>query len=182
MGSKSLLLHSKYTYFVPILFMQAYTQLIGSVDLQHTLSNALPPPGYNRSRPFVFALQEPNGGVYLIQTTSQDQINEWVETCNYWAARKSKEPLQGVIGNIEYGWGDCLNDVILDLDSVDHGDYIHDPDAVNISLWTPPAPSMVPSALDEKTQLLNMQKYVEQLNLEINEHREIKRKILVKVN
>lgn len=111
---------------------------------------------------------------------------EWVSTCNYWAARQSKEPLQGGIGNLEYGWGSCLDDVILDLDAVESGEkltgkYIHDPDAVNLSHWIPPAPTMVSSILDEKAQFESLQTYVDQLNEEINEHREIKRKIVVKV-
>jgi hypothetical protein len=160
--------------------------LIGSIALNHSLSNALPPPGYNRTRPHVFAIQEPNGGVYLIQAGSNEQLMEWISTCNYWAARQSKEPLQGGVSNIEYGWGSCLDDVILDLDAVENnrkitGKYIHDPDTVHISNWVPPAPTMVSSILDEKTQLEGLQKYVDQLNEEINEHREIKKKILVKV-
>jgi len=31
-------------------------------------------------------------------------VNEWVSTCNYWAARQSKEPLAGGVSNMEYGW------------------------------------------------------------------------------
>lgn len=31
-------------------------------------------------------------------------MNEWVSTCNYWAARTSKEPLAGGVSNMEYGW------------------------------------------------------------------------------
>ncbi|GAN03834.1 sec7 domain-containing protein [Mucor ambiguus] len=163
----------------------AYSQLMGSIELNHSLSNALPPPGYNKSRPHVFAIQEPNGGVYLFQAASNEQVMEWVSTCNYWAARQSKEPLQGGVGNLEYGWGSCLNDVILDLDAVESGEkitgkYFHDPDAVSISHWIPPAPTMVSSILDEKAQFESLQAYVNQLNEEINEHREIKRKILVK--
>ncbi|CAO3612388.1 unnamed protein product [Mucor fragilis] len=164
----------------------AYSQLMGSIELNHSLSNALPPPGYNKSRPHVFAIQEPNGGVYLFQAASNEQVVEWVSTCNYWAARQSKEPLQGGVGNLEYGWGSCLNDVILDLDAVESGEkitgkYFHDADAVSISHWIPPAPTMVSSILDEKAQFESLQTYVNQLNEEINEHREIKRKIMVKV-
>ncbi|GAA5804889.1 hypothetical protein HPULCUR_010398 [Helicostylum pulchrum] len=162
-----------------------YSQLIGSIELNHSLANSLPPPGYNRTRPFVFAIQEPNGGVYLIQAASQEQIIEWVSTCNYWAARLSKEPLQGGVSNIEYGWGSCLEDVILDLDAVESGKkitgkYFRDPDAVHISSWVPPTPTMVSSALDETTHYDNLQKYLGMLNQEINDHREIKKKILVK--
>jgi len=160
---------------------------MGSIELNHSLSNALPPPGYNKSRPHVFAIQEPNGGVYLFQAASNEQVVEWVSTCNYWAARQSKEPLQGGVGNLEYGWGSCLNDVILDLDAEESGEkitgkYFHDPDAVTISHWIPPAPTMVSSILDEKAQFESLQAYVNQLNEEINEHREIKRKIMVKVS
>ncbi|EPB91631.1 hypothetical protein HMPREF1544_01553 [Mucor circinelloides 1006PhL] len=163
----------------------AYSHLMGSIELNHSLSNALPPPGYNKSRPHVFAIQEPNGGVYLFQAASNEQVVEWVSTCNYWAARQSKEPLQGGVGNLEYGWGSCLNDVILDLDAEESGEkitgkYFHDPDAVTISHWIPPAPTMVSSILDEKAQFESLQAYVNQLNEEINEHREIKRKIMVK--
>ncbi|CEG72491.1 hypothetical protein RMATCC62417_08043 [Rhizopus microsporus] len=164
----------------------SYTQPLGSICLNHTLSNSLPPPGYNRQRPHVFAIQEPNGGVFLFQTGSQEQILEWVATCNYWAARESKEPLQGGIGNIEYGWGSCLDDVRVDEESVQSrgkitGTFIHHPDTVHVSTWVPPAPSMISSTLDEVTQYENLQKYLNQLNEEINEHRELKDKMLIKV-
>lgn len=154
--------------------------------MNHTLSNSLPPPGYNRQRPHVFAIQEPNGGVFLFQTGSQEQILEWVATCNYWAARESKEPLQGGIGNIEYGWGSCLDDVRVDEESVQSkgkitGTFIHHPDTVHVSTWVPPAPSMISSTLDEVAQYENLQKYLNQLNKEINEHRELKDKMLIKV-
>jgi hypothetical protein len=160
--------------------------MIGSIKLNHTLSNALPPPGYNRSRPFVFAIQESNGGVHLFQAGALEQINEWVSTCNYWAARQSKEPLQGGVGNLEYGWGSCLDDVILDLDAVERGKditgkFIHDPDSVNLYSWAPPAPTMVSTALNEKEHAKALQAYVESLNQEINDHREVKKKMIVKV-
>ena len=32
----------------------------------------------------------------------------WVRTINYWAARRSKEPLRGGVGSAEYGWGRIL--------------------------------------------------------------------------
>lgn len=36
-------------------------------------------------------------------------MNEWVSTCNYWAARQSKEPLSGGVSNMEYGWNRLLH-------------------------------------------------------------------------
>ena len=45
-----------------------------------------------------------NGGVYFFQAGTEELVNEWVSTCNYWAARMSKEPLAGGVSNMEYGW------------------------------------------------------------------------------
>ncbi|KAG0174832.1 hypothetical protein DFQ30_002455 [Apophysomyces sp. BC1015] len=135
-------------------------QMVGEIDLKHTLSNALP-SGYSRQRPHAFALQQPNGGVYLFQVGSAEQVLEWVSTCNYWAARESKEPLTGGVSNIEYGWGTCLDQ----------------PGPVAISEWQPPVPPMVNSAMDEASQLAALHKHVKELNEELDQHRDIKRKM-----
>ncbi|KAJ1659534.1 hypothetical protein IWQ61_001410 [Dispira simplex] len=79
---------------------------LGHVSLRHSLTSALPPPGYSRTRPHVFAIQLPHGGVYLFQASSMGQLREWVQCCNYWASRESKEPLLGGVCNIDYGWID----------------------------------------------------------------------------
>ncbi|KIY53114.1 hypothetical protein FISHEDRAFT_34005 [Fistulina hepatica ATCC 64428] len=77
---------------------------VGTVQLAHALANALPPPGYNRSRPHCMVLTLSNGCVYFFQAGTEELVNEWVSTCNYWAARTSKEPLAGGVSNMEYGW------------------------------------------------------------------------------
>ncbi|KAI8331249.1 hypothetical protein BC941DRAFT_505963 [Chlamydoabsidia padenii] len=190
--------------FFFIISLKASTQLIGTISLNHSLANVLPPPGYNRQRPFVFAIQQSHGGVYLFQTGSQSQVNEWTYTCNYWAARQSKEPLPGGVSNMEYGWGDCLHDVILNLDEDDllrkelpigveypqsplsptsqHSipSFMEAPPDVMIYDWLPPAPPMMSSQLDEKDQYEALQKHLVMLNADINEHREIKKKIMVR--
>ncbi|KAI8093239.1 uncharacterized protein BX664DRAFT_294856 [Halteromyces radiatus] len=184
----------------------AFSQLVGTISLSHSLANVLPPPGYNRQRPFVFAIQQSHGGVYLFQAGSQTQVNEWATTCNYWAARQSKEPLPGGVSNMEYGWGNCLHDVILNLDEDDlhgqeqpigvfqqqqqqqqqHQQHQHQqhqqqlsPD-IMIYEWRPPAPPMVSSSLNEKEQYEALQKHLSMLNVDINEHRDIKKKMMVK--
>jgi len=70
-----------------------------------------------------------NGGVYFFQAGTEELVNEWVSTCNYWAARTSKEPLAGGVSNMEYGWSrvsDALytrsvtdNDATRELDRTD---------------------------------------------------------------
>jgi Pleckstrin homology domain len=77
---------------------------VGSLQLSHSLAHALPPPGYNRQRPFCMVLTLASGAVYFFQAGTEELVNEWVQTCNYWAARQSKEPLAGGVSNMEYGW------------------------------------------------------------------------------
>ncbi|EMD37830.1 CsMn39, partial [Gelatoporia subvermispora B] len=77
---------------------------VGTVQLAHSLAHALPPPGYNRQRPHCMVLTLAHGGVYFFQAGTEELVNEWVSTCNYWAARQSKEPLAGGVSNMEYGW------------------------------------------------------------------------------
>ncbi|KAG0704534.1 hypothetical protein DFH29DRAFT_981455 [Suillus ampliporus] len=77
---------------------------VGTVQLAHSLAHALPPPGYNRQRPHCMVLTLSNGGVFFFQAGTEELVNEWVSTCNYWAARTSKEPLAGGVSNMEYGW------------------------------------------------------------------------------
>lgn len=157
----------------PFIIIQSSGQLIGDVNLRHTLANALPPPGYNRQRPHVFALQQPDGGVYLFQAASQTQVNEWVSTCNYWAARESKEPLAGGVSNMEYGWGGCLEQA---------GTTWSDPDSIMIFEWKPPLPPMVSSPLDEMAQLAMLRRHTDELNNEMDSHKDYKRKIEAKVS
>lgn len=52
-----------------------------------------------------------NGGVYFFQAGTEELVNEWVSTCNYWAARQSKEPLAGGVSNMEYGWNRVMDPI-----------------------------------------------------------------------
>ncbi|PHH70280.1 hypothetical protein CDD82_7225 [Ophiocordyceps australis] len=83
---------------------------VGSFSLRLTLASALPPPGYSRTRPHVWALSMPTGAVHLFQVGTADIIREFVYTANYWSARLSTHPLTGGISNVEYGWSDAVID------------------------------------------------------------------------
>lgn len=91
---------------------------------------------------------------------------------------------------MEYGWGSCLNDVIIDLDAMRKGyDQKHyaihtsqsDPDSIFIQDWLPPSATMVSSQMDEQLQYQVLQKHLVELNAEINQHRDLKTKIMIKV-
>ncbi|KDN47537.1 hypothetical protein K437DRAFT_267827 [Tilletiaria anomala UBC 951] len=107
---------------------------LGTINLAHTLANVLPPPGYNRNRPHVFALTLPGGAVYFFQAGHEELVHEWVSTCNYWAARQSKEPLAGGVSNMEYGWNKVLpsNAQSDEEEQLDNRSILSGPDANNL--------------------------------------------------
>ncbi|KAI8646634.1 hypothetical protein BD408DRAFT_428631 [Parasitella parasitica] len=142
----------------------ANAQLMGSIDLKHTLANALP-SGYSRQRQHAFALQQSNGAVFLFQVGSEDQVHEWVSTCNYWAARESKEPLAGGVSSMEYGWGHCLETIAEEASNV----LVHE--------WQAPVPPTMSSLLEESAQLAALRKHVKELSAELDQHRDIKPKM-----
>ncbi|CAJ0760478.1 8497_t:CDS:10 [Entrophospora sp. SA101] len=163
---------------------------LGEINLCHTITNSLPPPGYNRSRPHVFALSIPNGGLYFFQAGTAELVEEWVSTCNYWAARTSKEPLTGGVSNIEYGWGRCLalddddnniNDdnksIMSDMRSTISFNSMMHPNSgashnkIFIHEWKPPLPPGVSSVLDEDSQLAALKKYRADLENDLEEHK-----------
>ncbi|ETS75594.1 hypothetical protein PFICI_12538 [Pestalotiopsis fici W106-1] len=87
---------------------------LGTFSLRQTLASALPPPGYSRTRPNVWALSLPTGAVHLFQVGTPEISKEFVLTVNYWSARLSTHPLVGGISNIEYGWSDaCINNALV---------------------------------------------------------------------
>jgi len=81
---------------------------LGTFTLKQTLASALPPPGYSRQRPHVWALSLPTGAVHLFQVGTPEICKEFVTTANYWSARLSTHPLVGAVSNIEYGWSDAI--------------------------------------------------------------------------
>ncbi|KNZ48745.1 uncharacterized protein VP01_543g1 [Puccinia sorghi] len=78
-------------------------QLLGAITLSHALTSVLV-SGYSKERAHVFVLTLSNGASYFFQAGTEELVYEWVSTCNYWAARLSKEPLTGGVSNMEYGW------------------------------------------------------------------------------
>ncbi|EME40260.1 hypothetical protein DOTSEDRAFT_82883 [Dothistroma septosporum NZE10] len=83
--------------------------------LRQTIASTLPPPGYSKARPNVWALSLPSGAVHLFQVGTPEIAEEFKTAANYWSARLSKEPLAGGVSNIEYGWSEkIVNPAILD--------------------------------------------------------------------
>lgn len=172
---------------------------LGKFLLRQTIASALPPPGYSKTRPHVWALSLPTGAVHLFQVGTPEIVREFVTTVNYWSARLSKEPLVGAVSNIEYGWSDAIINATLAQSenmppstavtigprpslqssirsSVDQGSYRPKlpGDRIIISDWTYPQQSMVASVLLEVDQLKALTAYVKNIEEELQKHNELR--------
>ncbi|KAG9112795.1 hypothetical protein FRC07_007869, partial [Ceratobasidium sp. 392] len=172
---------------------------VGKVVLAHALAHSLPPPGYNRQRPHCFVLTLASGAVFFFQAGTEDLVNEWVMTCNYWAARQSKEPLSGGVSNMEYGWNRALELIQSSKDGqaenrMDTSDTrsVRSGRAGNLRIppspysseriviydWTGPMHSVMPSTHDEETQMEALQKQANLLKQELHVHNELRQPMM----
>ena len=167
--------------------------------LRHAIASALPPPGYSKTRPYVWALSLPTGAVHLFSVGTPDIVKEFVSTANFWSARLSKEPMVGGVSNMEYGWSDnVVNRALVNSDSarsfsvaggsrpstqlstrssVDiHGTVRPKMpgDRAYINDWNPPQQSMFASQLLEVDQLRALQAYVHNVEEELQRHNELR--------
>ncbi|KAK5449641.1 hypothetical protein LTS15_008716 [Exophiala xenobiotica] len=167
--------------------------------LRHTIASSLPPPGYSKARPYVWALSLPTGAVHLFSVGTPDIVKEFVSTANYWSARLSKEPMMGGISNMEYGWSDAvINHSLIASEgqaglsspmgprpstqmsmrsSMDHVGGVRAKlpgDKAHINDWSPPQQSMFASQLLEVDQLKALQTYVANVEDELQKHNELR--------
>ena len=178
-------------------------QVVGEVTLAHSLCSAMPPPGYNRSRPHVLVLTLASGGSYFFQAGTEDLVNEWVLTCNYWAGRTSKEPLMGGVSSMDYGWNRVFANMadgeneVEDLVSVRSGrsghsrksrmSYVgsisrhggsgaHDSgmDRITLQDWQAPQPPTTHSTLSEDAQLDSLKRHCAALQIELERHNSLR--------
>ncbi|KAI9851956.1 MAG: hypothetical protein M1838_002245 [Thelocarpon superellum] len=178
-------------------------EALGSYLLRQTIASALPPPGYSKARPHVWALSLPTGAVHLFQVGTPEIVKEFVSTANYWSARLSKEPLVGGISNVEYGWGDLvINSALIGGEhsatrpssgrrpslqssirsSMDQGGSMRTKlpaDRIMISDWSPPQQSMMASQLLEVDQLNALLTYVKNIEAELQKHNELRSPMLL---
>ena len=178
-------------------------ETLGTFLLRQTIASGLPPPGYSKARPHVWALTLPTGAVHFFQVGTPEIVREFVTTANYWSARLSKEPMVGGISNIEYGWGESVIDTsFLNTEknasfsamggsgprpslqssirsarsSIDQGSYKPrlPGDRIVISDWTSPQQSMVASVLMEVDQLKALLTYVKNITEDLEKHNDLR--------
>ncbi|CAF9929059.1 MAG: Arf guanine nucleotide exchange factor yel1 [Alectoria fallacina] len=183
-------------------------EILGTFLLRQTIASGLPPPGYSKTRPHVWALSLPTGAVHFFQVGTPEIVREFVTTANYWSARLSKEPMVGGISNIEYGWGESIIDTsFLNVEknaslsivvgsgprpslqssirsarsSIDQGSFKPrlPGDKVVITEWTPPQQSLVASVLMEVDQLKALLAYVKNITEDLKKHNDLRGAMLL---
>ncbi|KAJ1550415.1 hypothetical protein HK096_007070 [Nowakowskiella sp. JEL0078] len=77
-------------------------------NVLHSVSTLL--PNGHGSRSNVLSLTINTGDTYLYQASTSELIIIWRDTLNYWAARRSKEPLRSGVSSFDYGWGFILQE------------------------------------------------------------------------
>jgi PH/SEC7 domain-containing protein len=138
----------------------------------------------------------------FFQAGTDELVSEWVLTCNYWAARRSRPPLPGGVSNLDYGWraieqaNNAGEEVGSEIDRTDNQSIFSTRSAKSrlsmhhlpgrrfnpnesstnlsrssLSDWKPPQPSLIPSRLDEETQLESLQKHVRVLMIDLSDHK-----------
>ncbi|TFK74047.1 hypothetical protein BDN72DRAFT_956116 [Pluteus cervinus] len=177
----------------------------GTISLTHTLAHALHPPGYNAQRPYCMVLTLANNSTYFFQAGTEELVHEWVSTCNYWAARMSKEPLAGGVSNMEYGWNRLLDQHPHARSQSDNESNVPDySDAMSVRSgrstrsrfgrrdgmstvrgglsektyihdWKAPLPPTIPSMHDEETQMEALRKHARSLKEDLTQHNEYRR-------
>ncbi|EXJ85818.1 hypothetical protein A1O1_06187 [Capronia coronata CBS 617.96] len=172
--------------------------------LRHTIASSLPPPGYSKARPYVWALSLPTGAVHLFSVGTPDIVKEFVSSANFWSARLSKEPMMGGVSNMEYGWSEAvINRALIAVESqgainsslsprpstqmsmrssfehVGGGRAKLAGDRAHINDWAPPQQSMFASQLMEVDQLMALQTYVNNVEDELQKHNELRGPMLL---
>ena len=163
---------------------------VGTWNLMHAVAAVLPKSGLGSDRPHSFSMTYPNGQIALFSAGTDDLVTEWTATANYWAARRSRQPLQGGVSNMEYGWSKALEP------SEDHEDKASvrsgrsnlskfggtygrrniangTTEKMHINDWKPPSPATIPSPLDEESQLEILISYIRSLVEELEGHKAV---------
>ncbi|KAK9492218.1 hypothetical protein V1508DRAFT_168037 [Lipomyces doorenjongii] len=125
-------------------------------------------------RTWVLTLSD--GSEHIFESGTAEIADEFVDTCNYWAARLSKEPLQGAVSNIEYGWsGNALSMLRSGYSSK------HRSPASLIREWKEPPLNLILSGLDEASQLNSLLIHIGILEQHIEEHSQAKKDVIDKL-
>lgn len=134
------------------------------IDLTQAQACSFPVNQTSHGRKHVWQLLLSSGEVHLFAVGTDELVQEWTDTANYWAAKLTKEPLLGAVDNADYGWGACLATLEDSLHADKPGDRAH------LQAWQPDPIPLMQSDLPVHDQLDVMQNYVGKLQDELVIH------------
>ncbi|KAK9454914.1 hypothetical protein V1511DRAFT_375668 [Dipodascopsis uninucleata] len=138
-------------------------------------------------------LTMPDGTAHLFQSGTPEISEEFVNCCNYWAARLSKEPLSGGVSNIEYGWSHNILEALgisvrrnssssSSTSSKNSFQSTHKTigpeNSVFVRDWEAPPINLLISKLDEDAQLNALALYTHVIGEEIERHSSARREVI----
>lgn len=130
------------------------------MHLAHALATPHAPSWYHDGpSPFGFMLQLADETTFIFSCDSKAQAHEWIQHCNYWAARESKIPLGCGVSNATYGWESHILKGLIDLDRMPIQD------------WIPPTiPFIGPNITSQHEQYSFIQDHLQSLRNEHEKH------------
>lgn len=150
--------------------------LVDGFHLCHTMAQEAPASKKIKGFNGVWSLTLPQRGLLVFRTGTTDIAREYVYTCNYWAARLSKEPFDEAVSSLEYGWDVDLEKIAPEVTG--SNSRRKPGDRLAISEWKPSGQTMVVSDLNEDLQQVNIQNYVERAEKELEYHNALRNKLL----
>ncbi|KAL7750732.1 hypothetical protein RI367_003689 [Sorochytrium milnesiophthora] len=130
---------SVHLVLTPMTLQMVTSRSVQNVQLSNihnvaTTFSGLPNVNYVCQRGNVWSLQTDDNSLYLFECASMALRDSWIATVNYWNARWSRTGRGGGVTSYRYGWENDLG-----------------PDD-RLSVWMPPASTLVPSDLNETEQ------------------------------
>ncbi|KAH3668952.1 hypothetical protein OGAPHI_002707 [Ogataea philodendri] len=97
-----------------------------------------------------------------------ETAQEFVETCNFWAARSSAIPLSETMSSLDYGWSDKSLNCFRNLKSIEIENYLT---TTKFAGWIPLMNGLVPTHLNMAEQLFNLKKHYRLLHQSVKDHK-----------
>lgn len=121
-------------------------------------------------------LNDADSRLVHFRTGSEHTAEEFVRSCNYWAACLTKPPLSEMVSSAEFGWGgplELLKGIPPRKGQVSSGGVegvIVDAKHFHIHEWVPHKHPGLHSGLDPEKQLQYLQNYVVEVDAELTNH------------
>uniref|UniRef100_A0A060T8W9 ARAD1C39908p n=1 Tax=Blastobotrys adeninivorans TaxID=409370 RepID=A0A060T8W9_BLAAD len=144
-----------------------------SISLSHSIAQTNPQGKGASSAQWSLTL--PSQKMLLFLAGTQEIADEYVYTCNYWAARVSREPLVEAVSNMEYGW-DRPVEIVSQLDTlppISSGSFdtlFIGKERIQVKEWRPPVASTLHGNYTEQEQLDGLKKYSQKIEDTFSEH------------